>query len=110
MSGTWFFPRLSADTRASREFGCRQRLTYSVMRDVRQVPYAVQKAKRIQHSGIDPNAGIGIARFDALQCRAGRKGTIGDHCHRQTAPTARISNIPTQLAQDSAHGSGGMVR
>jgi hypothetical protein len=101
---------VSADTRASRELGCRQRLTYSVVCDVRQVTYSVQKAKRIQHSGIDPNACIGITLFDTLQRRAGRKGTLGDHCHRETASAACISNIPTQLAQDFAHGSGGMMR
>jgi hypothetical protein len=85
-------------------------LTYSVVCNVRQIPYSTQKAKRIQHSGIDPNAGIGITRFDTLQCRPGRKSTLGDHCHRETAPAACISNIPTQLAQDSAHGGGGMMR
>jgi hypothetical protein len=110
MSGTGFFPRLSADARASREFGYRQRLAYTVVCDVCQVPYSVQKAKRIQHSGIDPNACIGITRFDTLQCGAGRKGTVGNHRHREAAPAARISNIPTQLAQDFAHGGRGMMR
>jgi len=57
---------LSADTRASWQFGCRERLAYSVMRDICNVAHSFQKAKGMQDSGVDTDANVRIARFDAL--------------------------------------------
>lgn len=92
-----------------RQVGAGERLTDAVVADVGDMAQAVEQAERLQDTGINADADVGVSGFDPLQCRARREGALGYDCHRQPSASTGIMDVRPKLAQRALHRSRRVV-
>src|SRR4051794_30135285 len=86
-------PRCALEVDALRQLRAGQGLADAVAADVGNLAEAIEQAQRLQDGGVDADADIGVASFDLLQGRTGRKRALGHDCHGQPPPPTGVVDI-----------------
>lgn len=80
------------------QVGARKRLADAVIADVGDFAQPVEQPKRLEDSGINADADVGVPGLDPLQGRSGGEGAFGHHRHRQPPASAGVVNVRPELA------------
>lgn len=82
----------------------------AIVADVGNLAQAVEETERLENTGIDADADVGVAGFDSLEGGAGREGAFRHNRHGQPAAAAGVMDVRAQLAQGAPHSGGRIVR
>ena len=92
------------------QLGAGEGLPDTVIADVGNLAQAVEQAERLQDTGVDADADMGVAGFDPLEGGAGREGAFRHDRHGQPPAATGITDVRSKFAQGSPDGGGRIVR
>ena len=92
------------------QLGAGEGLSDGVIADVGNPAQAVEQAERLQDTGVDADADMGVAGFDPLKGGPGREGAFRHDRHRQPPAATGIMDVRPKFAQGSTDGGRRIVR